>query len=172
MQILCNAAITLGRLACVSPDFLNGVAKTGGFIGLWATALSTSTNKAEKTDGFLGLLSTLNKDLNNCLMGDNMGISNVRGVILSVASWHVGKERVDEKDDEDALREMDHDVLHGNRYHFAQFPNDNPIMVAVGTNVKGLVGTIAQLCGRDEWHNIKGRLPSNIVRLLSEEYQL
>ena len=120
----------------------------------------------------MGLLTTLNKDLNGCLMGDNMGISNIRGVVLAVASWHVGKEREDQEDDEDVLREMDHNVLHGGRYLFAQFPNDNPIMTAVGSNAGKLINMIAQMCGREDWHNIKGKLPGHVVRLLSEEYQL
>ena len=174
-SILSAAAVTLGRIAAGSPQRLSPLfSVNGGFVGLWCSALSMCNNVGEKVDGFLGVLKVLNVDLGGCLGGGGggYGVSNVRGVVLAVASWHVRRDYDDGNEDEEDLREMDQGVLHGSQYLFGQFPNDTPILKAVGVNVNRLMEAVKTICGDNEWQNIKNRLPGNVVRMLKEEYRM
>eukprot|EP00984_Skeletonema_dohrnii_P034998 scaffold34593_cov122-Skeletonema_dohrnii-CCMP3373.AAC.5 len=151
-----NAAITLGRLACVNPSFV--APELGRFLLGWCDGLSKISNPTERKDAFSGFILALRANPHS-IQNAGPGLSQTIGSILfAVVSWHVASD--------DLLEGTN--VLHSN-YGFQPFPGE---FVELKQLLTQLLTDIKASAGQESWNQAESQMPVNVKRLMKEVYNV
>ena len=151
-----NAAITLGRLACVNPSFV--APELGRFLLGWCDGLSKVSNPIERRDAFTGFVLALRANPHS-IQSAGPGLSQTVGSILfAVVSWHVSPD--------DLLQGAD--LLNGN-YVFQPFPSE---FAALKESLTQLLTDLKSSTGQESWNQVESQMPGNVKRLMKEAYNV
>ena len=152
--IMENAAITLGRLACVNPNFV--APELGRFLLGWCDGLSKVSNPIERRDAFTGFVLAVRANPNS-IQSAGPGLSGTIGSILfAVVTWHIAPDDL----------EQGTNVLTAN-YGFQPFP---PEFAELKQSLTQLLIDLKSSAGQEVWNQMESQMPSNVKRLMTEFY--
>lgn len=154
--ILENAAITLGRLSCVSSSFV--APDLGRFLLGWCDGLSKIANPTERSDAFRGFVLALRANPHS-IQSAGPDLSQTIGAILfAIVSWHIPPD--------DMLQGVD--LLNGN-YGFQPFPGE---FVELKESFTQLLTDLKSSSGQEIWNQVDSQMPANVRRLMKEVYHI
>ena len=147
-----NAATTMGRLACVNPNFV--APEMGRFLNGWCTAMSRVSNSTERRDAFQGFVASLRANPQSIQSAGAELADTITAILFAVMSWHISEDN------------MTADLMHG-PYGFQPFPAEFGDLLK---SLQQLLRDIKTSAGGEVWNSIDGQMPPNVKRLMAEVY--
>ena len=146
-----NAATTMGRLACVNPNFV--APEMGRFLHGWLTAMSHVSNSDERRDAFQGFVLALRANPQSIQSAGADLSDTITAILFAVVSWHIPP------------GDLSPDLLHSS-YGFHPFPAEYSELLNA---LKHLLRDIKTSAG-DCWTKVDNQMPLNVKKLMAEVY--
>ena len=151
-----NAAITLGRHACVDPKFV--APDLGRFLLGWCDGLSKISNPIERRDAFKGFLLAFRANPHSIQSAGPDLSQSIVAIMFACLSWHIAP---------DDLLEGSN-LLDGN-YGFQPFPSE---FVELKESLTSLLNDLKTSAGQSSWNQVESQMPANVKRLMKEVYNI
>lgn len=148
-----NAAITLGRLACVDPNFV--APELGRFLLGWCDGLSKISNPIERRDAFKGFVLALRANPHSIQSAGPDLSQSIVAIMFACLSWHI------------YLLEGAN-LLDGN-YRFQPFPSE---FAELKESLTQLLNDLKTSAGQSSWNQVETQMPANVKRLMKEVYNI
>lgn len=151
-----NAAITLGRLACVDPKFV--APELGRFLLGWCDGLSKISNPIERRDAFKGFVLALRANPHSIQSAGPDLSQSIVAIMFACLSWHIAPD--------DLLEGAN--LLDGN-YGFQPFPSE---FAELKESLTQLLNDLRTSAGQSSWNQVESQMPANVKRLMKEVYNI
>ena len=149
-----NASTTMGRLAKVDPAFI--ATDLPRVLKGWMDGCSKVSDMSERRDAFEGLLMAIKANPNSIKQAGPDLSDTISAFLFAVVSWHIPEGNLSPS------------LLTGD-YAFVNFP---PEYADLHHQMGTFLHQLKESVGAEEWNGVADHLPTNVRRLLKEQYNL